>query len=97
MTATLERPANVAVDRRTVLSRDSSECKAKPQANELTVDVASQTYTLRPLGTWCLEHPEIVRLIADFPTAQSDRVSGDLQRHLCRYADLVQERRDRRP
>jgi RimJ/RimL family protein N-acetyltransferase len=65
MTATLDRPANVASNLRDRVVAQLAECKAQPQANELTVTVAGNTYTLRPLGAWCLDHPEIVRLIAD--------------------------------
>ena len=65
MTATLERSTNVASNLRDRVIAQLAVCKAKPQASELTVGVAGQTYTLRPLGAWCLDHPEIVRLIAD--------------------------------
>jgi RimJ/RimL family protein N-acetyltransferase len=65
MTATLERPSKIASALKEDVVAQIAECKAKPQANGLTVTVAGNAYTLRPLGTWCLDHPEIVRLIAD--------------------------------
>jgi RimJ/RimL family protein N-acetyltransferase len=65
MTATLERPTNTTSGLRDRIVAQHAECKAKPQANELPVNVAGQSHTLRPLGVWCLDYPEIVRLIAD--------------------------------
>jgi RimJ/RimL family protein N-acetyltransferase len=65
MTATLERSTSSTSVLKNRILAQLAECKAKPQANELTITAAGQNYTLRPLGAWCLEHPEIVRLIAD--------------------------------
>jgi RimJ/RimL family protein N-acetyltransferase len=38
-------------------------CKASPREHEIAL--AEPGYVLRPLGSWCLDQPEIIRLIAD--------------------------------
>jgi RimJ/RimL family protein N-acetyltransferase len=65
MTATLERPRVASSDLKDRVIAELARCKAKPQANGLTVSAAGQSFELRPLGEWCLAQPEIVRLIAD--------------------------------
>ncbi len=65
MTATLERPSVACSDLKDRVIAQLAQCKAKPQANGLSVAASGSDYTLRPLGAWCLERPEIVRLIAD--------------------------------
>jgi RimJ/RimL family protein N-acetyltransferase len=65
MTATLQRPLNVQSALRDRVVRQIADWKSNPEANELSIGVAGETYSLRPLGAWCLQQPEIIRLIAD--------------------------------
>ena len=65
MTATLERPKSISNALQDRVIAQLAACKANPQANELAAAIAGSVYTLRPLGAWCLDSPEIVRLIAD--------------------------------
>jgi RimJ/RimL family protein N-acetyltransferase len=65
MAATLEHPSTVTSDLQARVVAHLAACKEKPVAHELTLDVPGYPCVLRPLGAWCLEQPEIIRLIAD--------------------------------
>lgn len=65
MTATLEHPrATSSADQHRILAHIAA-CKKGPREHEIALDVPNYPCVLRPLGAWCLEQPEIVRLIAD--------------------------------
>jgi RimJ/RimL family protein N-acetyltransferase len=65
MAATLERPSPVTNDVQARIVAHLAACKANPRGHEIAFEVAGQSCVLRPLGAWCLEQPEIIRLIAD--------------------------------
>jgi RimJ/RimL family protein N-acetyltransferase len=65
MTTTLDRPAAKASKLRDRVIELLAGAKRDPQEHTLSVPVPSYACTLRPLGAWCLDQPEIIRLIAD--------------------------------
>jgi len=65
MAATLERsPVATSEYQRRVVAIFAA-CKANPRAHEFALNIPDYPCVLRPLGTWCLGQPEIIRLIAD--------------------------------
>lgn len=65
MTATLERPTTTPNARQTRTLAHLATCKEQPRSHEIKLEVPGYPCVLRPLGAWCLDHPEIIRLIAD--------------------------------
>jgi RimJ/RimL family protein N-acetyltransferase len=65
MSATLERPSTALNDFQSRVVAHLAACKDNPCKHEIPLEVHGERYLLRPLGAWCLEQPEIIRLIAD--------------------------------
>ena len=65
MSATLDQSSTHVSDLSQRVLSHIAACKEYPRTHELPLSVEGYPCTLRPLGAWCLDHPEIIRLIAD--------------------------------